>query len=124
MYRTYIFAAVIFPFLTGPVRADSILGTWSRDNGDAKVKFDTCSDAICGTIVALKSGAESEVKIGQLVFFDMKPDGTNSWSGKAVSPKDGSTFSGKISVNEDSLITAGCLAGGLLCKSIHWIRDK
>jgi uncharacterized protein (DUF2147 family) len=71
---------------TSPSLADDVLGTWSRDNGALRVKFDTCGDAICGDIAWLKPGADTKAKVGQRLFFDMRPDGTNSWTGKAVNP--------------------------------------
>ena len=71
---------------TNPSLADDVLGTWSRDNGAVHVKFDRCGDAICGNIAWLKPGADTKAKVGQRLFFDMRPDGTNSWTGKAVNP--------------------------------------
>jgi hypothetical protein len=56
---------------TGPGLADEVLGTWLRDNGVLKIKFEPCGDAVCGNIVWLKPGFESRAKIGQRLFFDM-----------------------------------------------------
>jgi uncharacterized protein (DUF2147 family) len=107
---------------TSPSLADDVLGTWSRDNGAVHVKFDTCGDAICGNIAWLKPGADTKAKVGQRLFFDMRPEGTNSWTGKAVNPDNGSICSGKMFIEGSSLRTWGCIIGGLICKSANWRR--
>jgi uncharacterized protein (DUF2147 family) len=107
---------------TGPGRADDVLGTWLRDNGAQQVKFEPCGDAICGNVVWLKPGSDSKAKIGQKLFFDMRPAGVNAWTGKAASPDSGSIYSGKMSVEGSTLSTAGCTVGGLICKSANWRR--
>jgi hypothetical protein len=100
-------ALTAFLLTTSPSLADDVLGTWSRDNGALHVKFDTCGDAICGNIAWLKPSAATKAKVGQRLFFDMRPDGTNSWTGKAVNPDDGSIYSGKMSIEASTLSTSG-----------------
>jgi len=86
------------------------------------VKFDTCGDAICGNIAWLKPGADTKAKVGQRLFFDMRPDGPNSWTGKAANPDNGSIYSGKMLIEGSTLSTSGCIIGGLICKSANWRR--
>ena len=107
---------------TAPSLADEVLGTWLRDNGALKVEFEPCGDAVCGNVVWLKPGSESKAKVGQRLFFDMHPDGINSWTGKAAAPDDGSIYSGKMSIEGATLSTSGCIVGGLICKSANWKR--
>jgi uncharacterized protein (DUF2147 family) len=107
---------------TSPGLADDILGTWLRDSGDEQVKFGPCGDVICGDIVWLKPGSDLNAKVGKRLFFDMRPSGANSWTGKAASSDTGSIYSGKMSVEGSTLITSGCIAGGLICKSANWRR--
>ena len=111
---------MVFPLSASPSLADDILGTWLRDNGAVQVKFEPCGDAICGNIVWVKPGSDSKAKIGQRLFFDMRPNGANSWTGKAASPDSGSVYSGKMSIEGSGLNTLGCVAGGLICKSANW----
>ena len=113
---------MVFPLTASPSLADEIFGTWLRDNGAEQVKFEPCGDAICGNIVWLKPGSDSKAKVGQRLFFDMHPDGTNSWTGKAAAPDDGSIYSGKMSIEGVTLSTSGCIVGGLICKSANWKR--
>ena len=107
---------------TSPGLADEVFGTWLRDNGALQVKFESCGDAICGNVVWLKPGSDSKAKVGQRLFFDTRPAGANSWTGKAASPDSGSIYSGKMSVEGSTLSTSGCMVGGLICKSANWTR--
>ena len=111
-----------FLLTSSPGFADDVLGIWLRDNGNVQVKFETCGDAVCGNVAWLKPGSDSKAKLGQRLFFDMRPSGANSWTGKAESPDDGSIYSGKMSVEGSTLITSGCIVGGLICKPANWRR--
>lgn len=104
-------ALTVFFLTTCPSLADGVFGTWLRDNGAVRVKFEPCGDAICGNIVWLKPGSASKAKVGQRLFFDMRPAGANSWTGKAASPDNGSIYSGKMSIEGSTLKTSGCIAG-------------
>jgi uncharacterized protein (DUF2147 family) len=102
--------------------AAEVTGTWLRDNGGSQIKLAPFGDALCGTVVWLKPGYETKAKLGQRIFFDMKPDGANAWKGSALNPDDGQTYSGKMSLSGTTLTTAGCAMGGLICKSATWAR--
>ncbi|MGP9811631.1 DUF2147 domain-containing protein [Rhodopseudomonas sp. NSM] len=108
----------------GAARADDVAGTWLRDTGLSKVKFAPCGGAVCGTLVWLKPGIETPAKVGQKVFFDMKPSGPNAWAGSAFNPEDGKTYSGKMTLAGGTLTTQGCAMGGLICKSSTWTRSN
>nr|WP_244431896.1 DUF2147 domain-containing protein [Rhodopseudomonas sp. B29] len=107
-----------------PARADDVAGVWLRDSGASKVKFAPCGGAVCGTLVWIKPGTDTPAKIGQKVFFDMKPSGPNAWSGSAFNPEDGKTYSGKMSLEGAKLTTQGCAMAGLICKSASWTRSN
>lgn len=122
-------ARVLLPFIalvafsTGAFAAD-VVGVWARDDGKAKVRFAPCGGgAVCGSITWLRD-ADSPAKIGQQVFFDMKPNGEGTWAGSAFNPDDGRTYSGKMTLSGEHLNTAGCVFGGLICKSVDWTRTK
>lgn len=103
-------------------QAADATGIWLRDNGISKVKVAPCGNALCGHVVWLKEGADPNAKIGQRVFYEMKPDGKGNWTGKAFNPADGQTYSGKMSVSGSTLTTAGCVMGGMICRSVNWTR--
>ena len=99
-------------------------GEWMRDDGAAKVRFSPCGgDALCG-FIAWKKDPSGPAKIGEQVFFDMKPNGPGAWAGTAYNPEDGKRYSGKITLSGDHLTTAGCVLGGLICKSFGWSRAR
>jgi uncharacterized protein (DUF2147 family) len=106
--------------IASPCLADELSGTWLHEKGNVQVRFEPCGEVSCGTIVWVKPGAETKAKVGQRVFFDMRPDGRNSWSGKGAA--DGSVCVTKVSVDGASLTTSGCIISGVLCKSANWTR--
>ena len=121
---TRITCIVALSLLAAPALAQELNGTtWLRDSGSSKVRFAPCGDAICGSIVWLKE-ANTPAKIGQQIFFDMKPDGPGQWKGQAFNPEDGKTYSGKMTLSGTTLTTAGCVFGGLICKSAVWSKSN
>jgi len=104
-------------------RAGDLTGEWARDDGHGSVRFAPCGDSLCGVITA-KSDPNAPGKIGQKVFYDMKADGENFWRGSAFNPEDGREYTGKITLAGGRLTTAGCVLGGLICKSFTWTRAK
>ncbi|QLP96248.1 MAG: DUF2147 domain-containing protein [Rhodoblastus sp.] len=123
MTKAMLLAAALSA-LAGAATAAEATGNWMRSDGAAKVRISPCGDALCGSISWLKDPEESKGRVGQRVFFDMKPDGANAWAGKAFNPEDGKTYTGKMSLSGDSLTTKGCALGGLICKSVSWRRSN
>ena len=103
--------------------AGDVTGLWLHEDGASKVRFAPCGQALCGTIVWLKE-TKGPAKIGQKVFYDMVSAGADNWTGKAFEPSSGKEYTGKMTLAGDSLTTAGCVLGGLICKSIVWSRAK
>ena len=124
--RRLLAATTILTVITcaaGPAFAADVSGTWLRDTGASKVKFAPCGASMCGHIVWLKPGADPKAKVGQRVFFDMKPNGDNAWSGSAFNPEDGKTYTGKMTLSGSTLTTSGCVMG-IICKSSNWTRSN
>jgi uncharacterized protein (DUF2147 family) len=121
--RLTLAATAAVAFSTAAFAADAV-GEWKRDDGKTKVRFAPCGDgAVCGSITWLRD-ADSPAKIGQRVFFDMKPNGEGTWAGTAFNPDDGGTYTGKMTLAGDRLTTAGCVLGGLICKTFAWTRAR
>ena len=118
--RPYAVAATL-AMLATPTLAQEVTGTWLRDSGASKVRLAKCGDAVCGTISWLKDSS-GPAKLGQRIFYDMKPSGAGKWSGSAFNPEDGKTYSGTMNLSGDTLTTAGCVMGGLICRSVKWNR--
>lgn len=101
--------------------AASAAGEWARVDGKAHVRIAPCGDVLCGVITWVKDPT-SPGKVGQKVFYEMKADGDGTWSGKAFNPDDGNEYTGKMILSGSSLVTKGCVFGGLICKSVDWTR--
>jgi uncharacterized protein (DUF2147 family) len=115
------FAALgLLASLTGAA-AQEVVGTWERDTGASRVRFSKCGEALCGSLSWLKD-TNGPAKVGQRIFYDMKPNGANKWSGSAFNPEDGKTYSGTMTLSGSTLTTAGCVMGGLICRSVKWNR--
>lgn len=119
-----LFAAAVLMLAGGrsAVAADA-KGVWLRDNGDSRIRIAPCGNALCGSIAWLKE-AGGPAKIGQRIFYEMKPSGASQWSGSAFNPEDGRTYSGTMSVSGNILTTSGCVLGGLICRSVTWSRFR
>lgn len=105
----------------GGALAQDVTGTWLRDSGASRVRFAKCGEAMCGTLAWLKD-PNGPAKVGQRIFYDMKPSGAGKWSGSAFNPEDGKTYAGTMTLAGDKLTTAGCVLGGLICRSVVWNR--
>jgi uncharacterized protein (DUF2147 family) len=104
-----------------PAAAQDVSGIWQRDSGASRVRFAKCGEAMCGTLAWLKD-AGGPAKVGQRIFYDMKPNGPGKWSGSAFNPEDGKTYSGTMTLSGSNLTTSGCVMGGLICRSVKWSR--
>ncbi|HXE24358.1 MAG TPA: DUF2147 domain-containing protein [Roseiarcus sp.] len=122
--RRVLLAALAIVAASAAGAAPGVTGIWARDDGAAKIRFSPCGgDAVCG-FLAWKRDPDGAGRIGEEVFFDMKPRGENAWAGSAFNPEDGRRYSGKMTLSGDHLITAGCVLGGLICKSFGWTRAR
>jgi len=118
---TIAFFGITLALAAAPAAAQDATGTWLRDSGASRVRIAPCGDALCGHITWLKDKS-GPAKVGQRVFYGMKPSGAGSWKGSAFNPEDGKTYSGKMTVAGNSLTTSGCVLGGLICKTVNWSR--
>lgn len=119
--RRIVFAIVIATTFASPAFAGDVSGEWARVDGKAKVRFAACGAAVCGLLTWVKD-TDGPARVGQKVFYEMQPSGQNTWAGKAFNPDDGKEYTGKLTLAGDSLNTAGCVFGGLICKSVDWKR--
>jgi uncharacterized protein (DUF2147 family) len=124
MRRVSLVALALLAAPASTAIASDVTGVWTRDDGSAKLRFSVCGgDGVCGFLV-WKKDPDGPAKIGQQLFFDMKPNGENAWKGAAFNPNDGNRYTAKLTLSHDHLVTAGCVLGGLICKSFGWTRAK
>ena len=96
-------------------------GIWMRGDGNAKVRIAPCGADICATNLWIRdsSGGES---VGDKLVMTVKPKSVDTLSGKAFDPKRKLTYSIQMKVGKASLLTRGCVVGGLVCKNVTWSR--
>ncbi len=99
----------------------SMKGTWSRGDGNARVKIDNCGAALCATNLWIKPGTPSE-KVGDKLIMNVVSSGGGKFEGKAQDPQRGLTYNLQVDVNGNSMTTRGCVLAKIVCKSVNWTR--
>jgi uncharacterized protein (DUF2147 family) len=96
-------------------------GTWMRGDGNAEVRIAPCGDNFCAvnTWIGDTSGGEA---VGDKLIMSVSPKSETTLRGSAFDPKRDMTFSVEIEVGESSLVSRGCVVGGLFCRSVRWRR--
>lgn len=103
-------------------QAQSPSGIWARGDGNARVRIAPCGANICATNTWIrKPGSE---KVGQVLIMKVKKVAAGLWKGSAFDPQRNLTVSMQMKVRARSMITSGCIVGGLICKSTNWSRIK
>lgn len=127
---------------------DDILGVWNNQEKDAKIEISQCGDQYCGRIVWLKvpnypEGSNEGVPgapkvdhnnpdknlrnspvIGLQIVHDFSFAGGNKWSnGRVYDPKNGRTYSGKLTlVSPAQLNLRGYIGISLIGRTAVWTR--
>ena len=120
--KTAICGVILAFAIPNIAAARDLDGSWQRSTGTSRLNFESCGNALCGHIAWIKPGFKSPGHVGQQIFFDLHPDARGNWIGKAFNPEDGKTYAGKVAVQGDTLVTKGCILGGLICKSETWTK--
>ncbi|MCD2173476.1 DUF2147 domain-containing protein [Rhizobium sp. C4] len=100
----------------------SMKGVWSRGDGNARVKIDSCGSALCATNLWIKPGTPSE-KVGDKLIMNVSPAGDGKYEGKAEDPQRGLTYNLQVNVKGASMTTRGCVLAKIVCKSVSWSRN-
>jgi len=127
---------------------DDILGVWNNEEKDAKIEIVPCGDRYCGRIVSLtepdypegsKDGIPGTAKldhnnpdaarrttpiIGLQIVSDFRFAGGNVWNdGKVYDPKNGKTYSGKMTlVSSRQLDLRGYIGISLIGRTTTWTK--
>ncbi|WOC15188.1 DUF2147 domain-containing protein [Pseudochrobactrum sp. MP213Fo] len=110
-----ILAIIALTFTAGPaLAAEPIVGTWKRSSGTS-IEYKNCGgDDYCGTVL---DGEFKGKSIGKMTGKG------GSYKGTVNKLDEGKTYSGKASVSGSTLSLAGCVAGGLICKTEKLARQ-
>ena len=124
----HLFAGALIALgMTTGALADPALGTWQTqvdDGAYAHIKMSKCGANICGVIARTfnSSGEYQSENIGKQLVRNMAPDGAGNYAGKVWRPANDKIYTGKMTVNGNSLKLSGCVAGGLICSKQTWTR--
>jgi len=109
-----------------PANAD-ITGSWkseANENGEyIIVKIEPCGPSFCGDMV--DTNAPRREVIGTQIVQNMTPEGNNKYAGGRIyAPDTEKWYNGKLELLSNSqLKVAGCVLGGLVCRSQTWTRQ-
>ena len=116
-----VFTALLCPSLA-TAQPNDIFGTWLRGDGAARVKVAACGDAICATNIWIKDPAGQKEKVGDRLVFKIALKG-DAWSGSGYDPQRDLNLSALLKATGDSMLTTGCVLGGIICRSTQWTRN-
>ena len=109
--------------------ADPVIGLWSNPKGSLTVRTRRCGAQLCATVVSASDKAKAKAAkagvpqlIGTEIFSNYRRDGED-WAGTLYLPDRGMRVSSKLDVRDGrNMKIAGCVLGGMLCKSQVWTR--
>ena len=119
--------AAVFLFGAAAAHADPIEGVWQTQPDEGAFAYVTiapCGGAFCGAISRTFKG-KSEYQspnLGRQIVIDMAPQGGGNYTGKVWRPANDKVYNGKATVSGNQMSLAGCVAGGLICKSQTWVK--
>lgn len=140
-----VILAVLFMLPAAMAYADdpnAIIGTWTVENGKARVEFYQCGSEYCGRIVWLRepneadgnpkldknnpdAGRQKQPLMGMNLVWGFKYKGDSAWADGAIyDPESGKTYYCKLNLQSDgSLKVRGSLTRmGFLGKTQIWRR--
>jgi uncharacterized protein (DUF2147 family) len=130
-----VFASVVFA-----ASPNSIVGDWYTAEGSSIVQIYKCGDLFCGKIIWLKNPKTEDGKekvdsknpdaikktqklLGLDILSGFKYRGGNIWEdGKIYDPKNGKTYSCKITLESNELKVRGYVGFSLLGRTTVWTR--
>lgn len=120
--------------------ADSLIGQWYTEEERSVVEISRCGDLYCGKIIWLKYPKDDTGKdkvdvhnpdevlknrplLGLQILKDFKYKGANEWAdGKIYDPKNGKTYSCKMTLEGNTLKVRGFVGFSLLGRTAIWTK--
>jgi uncharacterized protein (DUF2147 family) len=94
-------------------------GVWQRDDGNARVRIAPCGAKLCATNLWIKDTSKGE-EVGDRLVMTLNRTSPTKLAGTAYDPKRDRSYAITLVLDSDSLITRGCILGGLLCRDVNW----
>lgn len=136
-----IVGAILFSGVNGYAQnADSITGEWYTEGERSLVEIFRCGDLFCGKIIWLKNpkddlgndkvdtnnpdeALKSRPLLGLQILRDFRFAGANEWKeGKIYDPKNGKTYSCKMTLEGNTLKVRGFIGISLLGRTTAWTK--
>jgi uncharacterized protein (DUF2147 family) len=125
--------------LAPSVAGSTPVGRWYAEGGAAQVAIETCGEALCGTVVwlrspidehgcALRDAQNPDPALRQRPIVGLEvhpaPDDASFWTGGSIyDPSSGRTYRCTLRVlGDDRLELRGYLGVPLLGRTTHWLR--
>lgn len=112
--------------------ADPLEGMWQTEVDDghyALIDIKPCADKLCGYIAhSFEQDADGNwvefqsANEGKMLVIDMVNAGGGKYDGQVWRPSNDKVYLGKMTLNGNQVDLAGCVLGGLVCASQHWVR--
>jgi uncharacterized protein (DUF2147 family) len=142
-----LLAVAVLPCLGG---AGDIVGVWYNQEKDAKIQIEECGDKYCGKVIWLKEpnyppgskegtpgtpkldthnpdpAARKTPRLGLQIMQGFQFSGDNVWrDGKVYDPKNGKTYSGKITmISPKELDLRGFVGVSLFGRTAKWTKAE
>jgi uncharacterized protein (DUF2147 family) len=116
---TALSAQVLFAAASYAQQSADPSGVWLRDDGNARVRIAPCGSNICATNLWIRDTSKGE-EAGDRLVMSLQPKSPDTLSGTAYDAKRERTYSITVQVSDNSLLTRGCILGGVLCKNVRW----
>jgi uncharacterized protein (DUF2147 family) len=101
----------------------AIHGKWMRGDGNALVRIAPCGQKVCATNLWIRDTSKGE-EVGDRLEMSLEPGSGDTFSGTAYDPKRKLNYSIKVTRRDESLVTRGCVFGGVLCRNVTWTAAK
>ncbi|MBV8652194.1 MAG: DUF2147 domain-containing protein, partial [Alphaproteobacteria bacterium] len=98
-----------------------ISGDWSRADGEARITIAPCGERLCATNTWIKDPGKGEL-VGDRFVMSLRPQQPAVLAGDAFDIRRGATYSIRISFDRDAMTTRGCIVGGIVCRTVSWVR--
>ena len=139
-FHTPLLASSLLILSSSSLLAAPVTGNWYTYGTKSMVKITQCGAGLCGKIVWLRNGLDSEGRpvrdernldkqyrtrqvLGLTTFSRLAPSGPKRWSGLMYNPGDGRTYKGSLTfVSSGAIRVEGCRIGGGPCGTRSWIR--
>lgn len=127
MRRLFATAAAFVALAGTAAAADPVEGIWQTQPDDgafAFVQVEMCGAAVCGKIIRTfnEQGEYDSPNLGRQIVIDMAPQGDDTYRGQVWRPSNDKIYTGDMTLNGDQLRLQGCVLGGIICASQHWVR--